>query len=271
MKVKLTSLFLFIAVALSFNVQAKTVKTISVFSQKMGREIKNVVILPENYNESVQYPVVYLLHGYGGNHESWLKNKPELVSESSRWNIIIVCPDGEKSWYWDSPVNPDSQFETYVSKELVEYIDANYSTIKSPKGRAVTGFSMGGHGGLWLGINHPDVFGACGSISGGVDIRPFPNNWDMKKSLGNYSENPGVWSRYTVIEQLYKIEPGTLKIIIDCGTDDFFFEVNQALHKKMLLNNIQHDYIVRPGKHDGNYSNNSLDYQLYFFHRFFTK
>lgn len=248
--------------------------TIAVFSQKMQKSIKNVVILPSSYdvNKSNRYPVVYLLHGYSGNYSTWATyTKKTLADEASKWNMIIVCPDGENSWYWDSPINPKSQFETYISKELVNYIDSNYKTIASPKGRAVTGFSMGGHGGLWLGINHPDIFGACGSMSGGVDIRPFPNSWEMKKQLGSYKENPKVWDEHTVITQLDKIEPNSLSIIIDCGADDFFYKVNEELHKQMLYKNIPHDYIIRPGAHTHEYWNNAVDYQIQYFSKYFNQ
>ena len=98
--------------------------------------------------------------------------------------MIIVCPDGGfGSWYWDSPVDAGSQYETYVSNELVTWIDSKYKTIKTRKGRAITGLSMGGQGALYLAFRHQDIFGAAGSMSGGVDIRPFPetgiwqNDW----------------------------------------------------------------------------------------------
>jgi S-formylglutathione hydrolase FrmB len=254
--------------------QAQTVDTIEVFSDKMGRNIKNVVVLPAGYdkNKEATYPVLYLLHGHGGKYDSWInKTKKTLPQEASKWNMIVVCPDGQNSWYWDSPVDPKMQFDTYISKELVNYIDKNYNTVASPKGRAVTGFSMGGHGGLWLGINHPDVFGACGSMSGGVDIRPFPNNWHMKDRLGSYKDNKQVWDNHTVIAQLSRIEPNTLAIIIDCGVSDFFFEVNEALHKELLYRNIPHDYITRPGGHTHEYWGNAIDYQMMFFAKFFNK
>lgn len=252
-------------------VSAQTIDTISVFSNKMQSEVKNLVILPQGYSKTKQYPVVYLLHGYGGSQKTWMRIKPSLPQDISSLQMIIVCPDGKNSWYWDSPINPKSQYETFVSKELIDFIDKKYSTIQSPKGRAITGLSMGGHGGLWLGIRHQDVFGACGSMSGGVDIRPFPNNWEMKKSIGDYKNNPSVWDEHTVINQISKIEPNSTQIIIDCGVNDFFYEVNQKLHEKLLYHNIQHDYIVRPGKHDGNYWKNAIDYQLLFFHKFFSK
>jgi S-formylglutathione hydrolase FrmB len=269
---KVSILFLSAIFALS-SVYARTVDTIEVFSAKMNRSIKNLIILPAGYNQSdaAKYPVLYLLHGYGGRYDTWGSLKKTLPEDVTRLNMIVVCPDGQNSWYWDSPVDPEFQFDTYVSKELVEYIDRNYHTIASPKGRAVTGLSMGGHGGLWLGINHPDVFGACGSMSGGVDIRPFPDSWNMKQRLGTYKENPEVWNDHTVITQLSKIEPGSLAIIFDCGKDDFFFRVNEALHNEMLYRNIQHDYIVRPGGHTGEYWNNAIDYQMLFFSKFFNQ
>lgn len=75
-------------------------------------------------------------------------------------------PDGANSWYWDSPLDPASQFETFVAQELPDWIDARYLTIPSREGRAVTGLSMGGHGALWVALRHKDRFGAAGSTSG---------------------------------------------------------------------------------------------------------
>ena len=130
---------------------------------------------------------------------------------------------------------------------------------------------MGGHGALWLAIRHQDIFGAAGSTSGGVDIRPFPDNWDMKKQLGEYINNKEIWDNHTVINQINKLQDGTLAIIFDCGFKDFFFEVNNNLHNALLKQGIAHDYIVRPGEHNSQYWGNSIDYQILFFKKFFKK
>lgn len=210
MKKRISSLLTLCCLFIVANSQIKPstplVDTLTIHSSAMNTNIKNVIILPDSYyNTQELFPVVYLLHGYSGSFATWVKDtKPSLQEEATRLNLIIVCPDGQNSWYWDSPANENSKFETYVSKELIDYIDANYKTIANHRGRAITGFSMGGHGGLWLGINHPDVFGACGSMSGGVDIRPFPNNWEMKELLGEYHKNPKQWDQYTVINQIHK-------------------------------------------------------------------
>lgn len=275
MKILQNLSLLFITIFLSAPGYSQTVDTISIYSPSMNKQVKNIIILPASYGTQPQqkYPVVYLLHGHGGDYTTWLKlTKPDLAKVISDAEVIAICPDGQNSWYWDSPIRPDSQYETYVSRELTGYIDSHYQTLDSRKGRAVTGFSMGGHGGLWLGFRHPDIFGACGSMSGGLDIRPFPNNWNMKDQLGTYTENQKRWDEHTVINQLpYNKEYGTLSIIIDCGTDDFFYEVNQKLHEKLLSMAIPHDYIIRPGIHTHTYWNNAADYQLLFFRKFFNQ
>lgn len=252
-------------------VMAQKVDTVTVLSPSMNIQLKNIIILPSGYMDGSmkEYPVLYLLHGYGGSYRTWLDIKPNLPQIASEKGVIIVCPEGKNSWYWDSPKDPSMKFETYISKELVTYIDSQYRTRKTPKGRAITGLSMGGHGGLWLGIRHSEIYGACGSMSGGVDIRPFPGNWEMSKSLGPYRENTKVWEKHTVINQLHLIQPNILSVIIDCGTEDFFYQVNEDLHRQLLHRNIKHDYITRPGAHNSEYWNNSIDYQILFFSHFF--
>lgn len=254
-------------------VQAARVDTVMVKSTSMDKEVQVVYVVPDKAlgNKAEACPVVYLLHGYGGNARTWIGIKPNLPEIADEKGIIFVCPDGKNSWYWDSPKNPAYRYETFVSSELVKHTDTHYATVPEKKARAITGLSMGGHGGLWLGIRHKDTFGAAGSTSGGVDIRPFPTNWQMNKQLGEYAANKGVWDQHTVINQIDKIQDGDLALIIDCGEQDFFLEVNKELHKRLLARNISHDFITRPGAHNGQYWNNSIDYQILFFDKFFKK
>lgn len=273
MKTRLPVILL--CVVLGLHIQAQTVDTVSVYSPSMDKQLKNILILPESYGKDTtrKYPTVYVLHGFGERYDGWLKRiKPDLPHLASLYDMIIVCPEGGRSWYWDSPANPGIRFETYVSRELTDYIDTHYATCASRETRAVTGFSMGGHGALWLAFRHPDIFGAGGSMSGGVDIRPFPDRWDMKIQLGEYSQNPERWDAHTVINQIPETHtPETPALIIDCGCDDFFYEVNNALHEKLLARRIPHDFIIRPGAHNPPYWKNAIDYQLLFFHLFFQK
>jgi len=265
-------LLLLCLTAFVVNAIAAKVDTVETYSDAMKKKIKAIVVKPDGYTTGTEYPVVYLLHGAGGNYTDWTKNAPKIRENVDALNIIIVCPDGGvTSWYWDSPVDPTYKYETYVTKELIPFIDKSYKTIKTRNGRAITGLSMGGHGGLYLGIRHQDLFGAAGSMSGGVDIRPFPKNWDMAKRLGDYATNPDNWEKYTVTNQLHLITPKSIAIIFDCGTEDFFYKVNTELHDKMVERNIEHDFIVRPGAHNWQYWSNAVNYELLYFSTFFKK
>ena len=263
---------LFAIICFANALQAATVQRLIAPSKSMNRDIPVVVITPDGYTGQTQYPVLYLLHGYSGNQEDWITKVPEIKDYADQYKFILVCPDGGFfSWYFDSPVDKNFNYETYVAKELVEWVDDNFKTIKSREGRAITGLSMGGHGALYLAFRNQNVFGAAGSMSGGVDIRPFPNNWELSECLGTYAENPENWEKNTVINLVYKLSPGSLKITFDCGTDDFFYKVNCLLHEKLLERNIPHDFTVRPGGHTWEYWANSIAYQAVFFHHFFEQ
>ena len=243
--------------------------TVVTYSASMKKNIKAVIITPDNYGNAVALPVVYLLHGYSGNYADWITKAKGFEKAADLYNLIIVCPDGNNSWYWDSPINENFKYETYVSDELVNWVDGKYNTIKNRSGRAITGLSMGGHGSLYLAFKHQDVFGAAGSMSGGVDIRPFAKNWDMAARMGAYAENPERWEKNTVINMLHLITSNSLALMIDCGVDDFFFKVNENLHEQLLYRNIAHDYISRPGAHNWNYWTNAIGYQLLFMNNYF--
>jgi S-formylglutathione hydrolase FrmB len=266
-------IFAFLFFLSSFELQASLTDTITVYSKSMKKDVKCVVIRPGSYKKNkTEFPVVYLLHGYSGNYAQWINHAPQLKQKADELQLIIVCPDGDYgSWYLNSPVDSSFRYETFMIEELVPYIDAHYKTTAHKKYRAITGLSMGGHGALYLSIRNKEVFGAAGSICGGVDIRPFPNNWDLKKRLGDTICCKQNWEQHTIMNVADGLKNGELKLIIDCGLGDFFLDVNRALHQKLLRMNIDHDYIERPGKHDQAYWNNAIDFQLLFFKKGFNK
>lgn len=256
----------------AINLSAAKVDTVQTYSSVMNKTIEAVIITPDSYDNKKSFPVFYLLHGHGGDAGNWITHMPATKGLADTHQMIIVCPDGHRSsWYFDSPVDSTMRYETYVTKELVNWVDKNYKTIAKREGRAISGLSMGGHGGLYLAFRNQDVYGACGAMSGGVDIRPFPKNWQISERLGAQAEHPDNWERNTVINLLHLLTPGCLKIIIDCGTEDFFYDVNVKLHKELKYRNIPHDFISRPGKHDKFYWDNAVKYQALFFGEYFKE
>jgi S-formylglutathione hydrolase FrmB len=127
---------------------------------------------------------------------------------------------------------------------------------------------MGGHGAFYLAFRNQDIWGAAGSMSGGVDIIPFAEEWNMDEILGTYPENKENWENNSVINLTYLLN-GQLRLIFDCGNQDFFAEVNEALHQKLVNEAIPHEYTIRPGKHNWGYWRNAIKYHLIFFDTFF--
>jgi len=253
--------------------QAATVDTVNIYSNGMHKAFKCVVIKPDSYKKKKNlFPVVYLLHGYSGKYSDWLIKVPELKDQADHLQILIVCPDGGfSSWYFDSPVDSTMRYETYIGNEVPTYIDSHYRTMKELAARAISGLSMGGHGALFLAFRHADIFGACGSMSGGVDLDESKGKFDVMKRIGDTLAQAGNWKKYSVLSVIEKKPTEALAIIFDCGVNDFFYEGNKKLHQKMLALKIAHDYIERPGQHDWNYWSNAVGYQLLFFRRYFEK
>lgn len=254
-------------------VYAGTVDTITIFSTKMNREIKAVVIKPASYKvKKNNFPVLYLLHGYDGSYNNWIRRVPELTGYADTYQLMIVCPDGGKSsWYFDSPVDSSMRYETYISGEVVSYIDTHYRTIADKAHRVITGLSMGGHGALFLALRHPDVFGASGSMSGGFDLSDSKQRFEISKRIGDTLTYASNWHNLSIYYLLEKYANTPVKIIFDCGINDIFIESNRKTHQKMLELKIPHEYTERPGAHNWDYWRNSLPYQLLFFTHFFQK
>ncbi|SHL13835.1 alpha/beta hydrolase [Flavobacterium chilense] len=274
--------FAFLLCVTSMSYAAK-VDTLQVASTAMSKTYKAAVVLPNSYAKSKSaFPVMYLLHGAYGHFSDWLKNTPNkklVQSLADQYNIIIVMPEGETfSFYLDSPVNKGSQFETFITQEVIQKVDKTYRTISNRTGRVITGLSMGGHGALYLSAKHPDLFCAAGSMSGAVDMSTMLNRESsaqvvklMQPVFGDKSDNSEMYAQYAVMGMLDKLKANKLALIIDCGVDDFLIEPNRELHRRLVYNKVDHDYTERPGAHTWEYWENSLPYHVLFFNKILLK
>ncbi|TMI90842.1 MAG: esterase family protein [Bacteroidetes bacterium] len=257
-----------------------TVDSIEIVSVAMKKTYMAAVVLPDSYKKNKSsYPVLYLLHGGGGHFRDWLTLTPDkmLVKNlADQYNLIIVMPEGEAfGWYLNSPVNKESQFETYIIDEVIGKIDKTYRTVKDRKGRVVTGLSMGGHGSLYLSTRHPDLFCAAGSMSGALDLNW--SNWKISpdfltrvkqgfQTLIGDTTNMVLYESYSVVSMTDKMKTNNVKLIIDCGVDDFLIEANRELHHRLVYNHTPHDYTEHPGGHSWDYWQNSLPFHVLFFY-----
>jgi S-formylglutathione hydrolase FrmB len=254
--------------------KAATVDSLEIYSNSMHRGIKTVIIRPSSYNtdKNKRFPVIYLLHGAFGSYSNWIRKVPHIKDLADQHEVMIVCPDGGyTSWYFDSPVDSTYRYETFVGTELPKYMDANFHTIADRNGRAITGLSMGGHGGIFLGFRHADLFSACGSMSGALHVTVITQNYGVEKRLGDTAVNRKYWHDWSALNIIEQYPKDSLDIIIDCGTEDKVLAMNKAMHEKMIKLKIPHDYTERPGEHNWPYWEKAIDYQVLFFRKHFDK
>jgi S-formylglutathione hydrolase FrmB len=249
------------------------VRRVAIPSQPMTKVFNAYVILPESYfldTTARFYPVVYLLHGYSGDYADWYTKVPQLRQLATQHELIIVTPDGNyNSWYLDSPLDSTSRFFTYISQEVPTYVDANFRTRREASQRALVGLSMGGHGALHIGLQRPEIFGAIGSMSGVMDLRRHPKEWELGDHLGDPLVDSLRWQENSV---LYAVQSAgsPASLFLDCGTDDVLIAENRALHDTLLMLGIPHFYSERPGGHDWDYWSQSVRYHLLHLEQWFN-
>lgn len=145
-----------------------------------GQKKPFLVYLPPSYNTpqgaTRRYPVLYLLHGSPGTDKDWFtggkadQSADTLIALGKIPELILVLPDGNgragQTSEWANSFDHSQNIETYVTRDLVQYVDAKYRTIPQAAYRAIGGNSMGGFGATNIAIHHPDVFGFVISLGG---------------------------------------------------------------------------------------------------------
>jgi S-formylglutathione hydrolase FrmB len=143
-------------------------------SDRLHKIVEYSVYLPASYySANLKYPVIYLLHGFGGDETSWLercnlaKMADSLISVGIFPETIIVMPDGGNSYFinnYDSSYN----FEDFFIDEFIPSIESEYRIIQQQRARAICGLSMGGFGSIILPVKHPGLFGYSVALSATV-------------------------------------------------------------------------------------------------------
>jgi enterochelin esterase-like enzyme len=132
----------------------------------MGQEMPFMVYLPPGYAANQRrYPVLYLLHGWGGDHGEWSwYGTQDIADQMMRAGeippFIIVCPEGDKAYWFNHYNGP--RWGDYMAVEFVDYVDKTFRTIAQRESRAIGGLSMGGQGALSLALLHSDRFSLVG-------------------------------------------------------------------------------------------------------------
>jgi putative tributyrin esterase len=254
---------LFTSLLICFCLTALAQEQLVYQSKNLSKPDTTWVFKPKNYEQKDKLPVLFLLHGYSGNYKQW-HNIMNAQKYADDYGFIIVCPDGLfSSWYINSPVKKDMQFETFFFDELFPNIKSKYKVDASNV--FISGLSMGGHGALYLFIKHQELFKSAGSTSGGIKLADGFGKYGLGDVLGNPPADSELWQKYSVTTMIDQLKGNQKPFIFDCGSDDFFYQANNELKQKCDKLKLNATYISQPGAHNKAYWAKSIKQQFDFF------
>ena len=211
-------------------------------SKTVGTKRKAMIYTPPGYSKNKKYPVLYLLHGIGGDEHEWLKGgHPQVIldnlyAENKIEPMIVVMPNG-RAMKDDRAVGnimaPDkvqafANFEKDLLSDLIPFIEKTYPVIADREHRAIAGLSMGGGQSLNFGLGNLDTFAWVGSFSAAPNTKPpqqlLPNPEEAKKKLKL------LW--------------------ISCGDNDGLISFSIRTHDYLVANDVPHIFYIEPGVHD---------------------
>lgn len=225
-------------------------------SKTTGNDRKAYVVLPPNYDESKQYPVVYLLHGIGGDHSEWFQGKPteilgNLIAAGEADEMIMVFPN-IRARYNDGAayeLTPEAfkAFDNFINDlrdDLMPYIEANYPVKTGRENTAVCGLSMGGRESLYIGLTMYEQIGYIGAFEPAIGVLP-------------YEREDGLFTTETMtLPDEYK--NNTFLMIVKGQSDGTVGEWPLTYHKTLENSGVPHTYYDMPGGHDFTVWNNGL-------------
>lgn len=218
------------------------IDTIQYLSKTVGTHRKALIYTPPGYSEGNKYPVLYLLHGIGGDEREWLNNgHPQVILDNlySRNKIepmIVVLPNGRAmkddratgNMMDPEKVQAFATFEKDLLNDLIPFIEKHYPVITDRESRALAGLSMGGGQSLNFGLGNLDRFA-----------------W-----IGGFSSAPNTKKPEELIPDPGKAKEMLKLLWISCGDQDRLLAFSQRTHDYLETHHVPHIYYIEPGVHD---------------------
>jgi len=218
------------------------IDTLSYYSGTVGANRKAVVYTPPGYVKSKKYPVLYLLHGIGGDEKEWLNGgKPQVILDNlygaGKLEPMIVVMPNERAMKDDRPtgnvmsrdkIEAFSTFEKDLLNDLIPFVEKTFPVFQDRTHRAIAGLSMGGGQSLNFGLGNLDKFA-----------------W-----IGGFSSAPNTKAPQELLPDPKKAKDMLKVLFISCGVSDGLINISRRTHDYLAENNVPHIYFIEPGVHD---------------------
>ncbi|HEY5967324.1 MAG TPA: alpha/beta hydrolase-fold protein, partial [Chitinophagaceae bacterium] len=218
------------------------IDSISYFSKTVDTIRRTLIYTPPGFSKKKKYPVLYLLHGIGGDEKEWLNGaNPQVIldnlfAQGKIEPMIVVMPNGramKNDRAGGNIMAPDkvqafANFEKDLLNDLIPFIEKNYVVFTDREHRAIAGLSMGGGQSLNFGLGNLDKFA-----------------W-----IGGFSSAPNTKTPQELIPDVNAAKEKIKLLFISCGASDGLISFSKRTHDYLKQNNIPHIYFIEPGVHD---------------------
>lgn len=232
----------------------------NVFSEALGMSTDVNCAIPSavlgSGDGARRLPVLYLLHGLGGDHMLWTRNS-RIGQYAEDRGLALVMPRADRSYYTD--MKQGGKYFTYLSRELPELICRLLPVSERREDTFAAGNSMGGYGAFKLALSRPDRFAAAASLSGALDIvrRVLePNGFqegEAERIFGPVSGLQGSGDDLFALAGRAAAAKHPPELYQCCGTEDFLYEGNLAFRERAEAAGLRPTYEEGPGAHEWEY------------------
>jgi S-formylglutathione hydrolase FrmB len=235
---------------------------ITFHSVSLNRDMQYRVILPSTAVLDKGLPVIYLLHGRGGNFRDWSNYSD--VAKYAESGFLLVMPEGGASYYTNAVDRPADRYEDYIVKDLIADVEARFSAATGRASRAIVGVSMGGFGAIKIALVHPDTYAFAAGLSSALDVpsRPFSikrlGQWRFHRSIFGPSGSQTRRNNDPLL-LVRSADPAAVPyIFLTCGEQEGLLPSNRQFAQLLADRKFRFEFHAVPGAHNWNQWNARL-------------
>lgn len=216
-------------------------------SRILGFKKAYTLVLPEHMEPSAPVSVLVILHGLGRN-EHTLIDDPETKEILLNAPFACLMPDGDGSWYINSPATPANHYADYLD-EVIAHASAQYNLSTNASHRGICGWSMGGYGAMMTMLRRPDDFSAVATIIGLLDYpnSDLPKGQNFHVSEKTFGTDSNVWKTVNPFFQASELSGHPVLLI--AGKRAFDWTMNNHFSDELKRLGIDHEWVVLPQGH----------------------
>ncbi len=222
-----------------------------IHSEALGMETTVNVIIPQRKKDEKKLRCLYLLHGFTGDQNSWIR-QTSIERYANRYGICVVMPYGARSYYVNRSYG--EQYYTYIAEELPEIIEGLFPVSDIREDNFIAGNSMGGYGAMKIAMAYPEKFSAVAALSCAADVKVMTER-DPKKFEPIFGESLHVEEKHDLfaISRIANQNKQKPRVFMSVGTEDYLYQDNLKLKAHLESLGFDYTYQEAAGEHNWSY------------------